>query len=64
MLKLYSRTSMARTLMAHLPVVSNSFLIPLEKNPNSCRFRMNYDDFLFYGENEVILMRTHNIPSC
>ena len=34
---IYSRTSMAQTLMARLPV-SNSFLSPLEKKSYSCRF--------------------------
>ena len=72
----YSRTSMARTLMARLPRLFRSHsLVPWNKS-DSCRSGMIYDDFLFYIEKwyivcthwnrlvEAILMRTHNTPSC
>ena len=43
---MYSRTSMARTLMARPPAVSNSFLSPLEKS-HSDRLKVIKGDFSF-----------------
>ena len=67
----YSRTSVAQTLMA----VSNSFLSPFEQNPIIAHLGEFMGFSFLYGKNgilftqqnllnEVIIMRTHNIPSC
>ena len=48
--------------------VSNSFLSPLEKIPRLKIYEIFRLIFLFYTEHGflcvLILMRTHNIPSC
>ena len=56
----YSRTSMARTLMARLPWLfwTRSWVL-WKKNP------WLQSDFLFYTENGILcVLTTHNIPSC
>ena len=51
---IYSKTSVARTLMARLSrPFANSFLSPLEKSHN-CRFGIILGDFLFYIENDIL----------
>ena len=54
-IKEYSRTSMARTLMARLPrLVRTRSWAPWNKF-NSYRFGIIYDDFLFYIEKWYIV---------
>ena len=50
----YSRTSMARTLMARLPRLFRTRSSVPWKKSHSCIFRIIYGDFLFYIENGIL----------
>ena len=72
----YSRTSVARTLMARLSRLFRTHSWVPWKKSHSCRFGIIQNDFRFHIENGILcvliriallrrtLMRTHNIPSC
>ena len=75
MVRTYSRTSVARTLMARLPWLFRTRTLVHRNKSHRCRFRIIFF-FLFFIlrngmlcvliriVNKAILMRTHNIPSC
>ena len=54
MLTLYSRISMARTLMARLPWLFRNRAWVSRKKSHSCRFEIILVDFPFYSENGIL----------